>query len=229
MTTDFFKFPHTPHLFWLGTGEPRGDKLLSADEADRILAHELIVEEKIDGANLGISVNNDGEFFFQNRGSYLDKPYRGQYSRLTSWFSLHQNGLMNSLSPDLILFGEWCAAKHSIKYDHLNDWFLLFDVYSKVDRSFWDTSRRDEFAREASLSTTPRIAGGVFTREKLVSFLMSGKSRFRDGTVEGLVVKTEANGFCTSRAKIVRPDFIQQIEEHWSARRLEWNRIDSNT
>ncbi|MBB4143241.1 RNA ligase family protein [Rhizobium rhizoryzae] len=226
---EFWKFPHTPHLLWLGTGEARGDKVLSTQEVDKILSRKLIVEEKVDGANLGISVDSSGEFRFQNRGSYLEKPYRGQFSRLASWFSGHQYELVKSITPNLILFGEWCAAKHSLSYDRLNDWFLLFDVYSKVERAFWDTVRRDQFAYVTGLSTTPRVAEGFFDRNNLVSLLMSSESKFRHGSVEGLIIKAEANGFCEMRAKIVRPDFVQQINEHWSARRLEWNRVESDT
>jgi hypothetical protein len=50
--TEFFRFPHTHHLIWLGEGEPRGDKVLLAHEVEDMLQHVLIIEEKLDGANL---------------------------------------------------------------------------------------------------------------------------------------------------------------------------------
>jgi hypothetical protein len=56
----FFRFPHTPHLAWMGSGMPRDDKVLSSDEADEVLAGPVVVEEKLDGANLGFSVSPDG-------------------------------------------------------------------------------------------------------------------------------------------------------------------------
>jgi hypothetical protein len=58
--SDFFRFPHTPHLAWLGEGSPRVDKVLSSREAADLLAGEVVVEEKLDGANLGISVSENG-------------------------------------------------------------------------------------------------------------------------------------------------------------------------
>ena len=61
MADEFFKFPHTPHLIWLGEGHPRGDKVLSPDEADRLLREPVILEEKVDGANVGISIDERGE------------------------------------------------------------------------------------------------------------------------------------------------------------------------
>jgi hypothetical protein len=32
--------------------------------------------------------------------------------------------------------------------------------------------------------------------------------------------------WCEGRAKLVRPDFTQAIEEHWRSRPIEWNGID---
>nr|MDT0252543.1 hypothetical protein [Endozoicomonas sp.] len=71
MTTDFFRFPQTPHIQWLGSGKPRGDKMLSATDAEELLQAELTVEEKIDGANVGFSVSTDEKLRAQNRGAWL--------------------------------------------------------------------------------------------------------------------------------------------------------------
>ncbi|WP_257945770.1 RNA ligase family protein, partial [Pseudomonas plecoglossicida] len=54
------------------------------------------------------------------------------------------------------LFGEWCAARHSLDYGTLPDWFLLFDVYDRSTGRFWSTVRRDALAAEAGLATVPR-------------------------------------------------------------------------
>ena len=56
----FFRFPHIPHLIWLGERQPPADKTLSLSERAAMLAHELVIEEKIDGANLGFSLSPDG-------------------------------------------------------------------------------------------------------------------------------------------------------------------------
>jgi hypothetical protein len=53
--TDFFRFPHTPHLAWLGDPPLRHDKQLSLQEAKSLLSSEVLIEEKLDGANLGFS------------------------------------------------------------------------------------------------------------------------------------------------------------------------------
>ncbi|MFX8075086.1 RNA ligase family protein, partial [Acinetobacter baumannii] len=80
--TDFFRFPHTPHVAWLGAGQPRDDKVLSPPEVAALLSGEVIVEEKVDGANLGLSLGEGGTLRAQNRGQYLIPPYSGQFARL---------------------------------------------------------------------------------------------------------------------------------------------------
>ncbi|MDD3918234.1 MAG: hypothetical protein PHX00_13850 [Synergistaceae bacterium] len=66
---DFFKFPSTPHLAVLLGVDVRGDKVMSEKERDEFLRHEITVEEKIDGANLGISFDGGGNLWLQNRGA----------------------------------------------------------------------------------------------------------------------------------------------------------------
>jgi hypothetical protein len=41
MKDDFHKFPHTPHVLWLGEGSPREDKIMSAGEVAEFLTDEL--------------------------------------------------------------------------------------------------------------------------------------------------------------------------------------------
>ena len=129
---DFFRFPHTPHLAWLGEGSPRDDKMLAPNEVTGLLAGDVVVEEKLDGANVGFSLALDGHLRAQNRGQYLAEPHAGQFARLPAWLSQHGDALRSALTPNLILFGEWCAARHSLDYVTLPDWFLLFDVYDRI-------------------------------------------------------------------------------------------------
>lgn len=57
---DFVKYPRTPHLF--GSKGTDDDKHWGQAESARLIAEpSLIVEEKIDGTNVGIHFQNDGE------------------------------------------------------------------------------------------------------------------------------------------------------------------------
>jgi len=51
-------------------------------------------------------------------------------------------------------------------------------------------------------------------------------SQFRQGNLEGIVIRRENSDWLEQRAKLVRTDFTQTIEEHWRSRALEWNRVE---
>ena len=225
----FHRFPHTPHIAWLGAAEPRDDKVLPPSEAEELLAGVVVLEEKLDGANLGFSLSPEGELRSQNRGQYLAEPYSGQFARLPSWLAIHGSAIGDALleisEQRPMLFGEWCAARHSLDYSRLPDWFLLFDVFEATTGRFWSSTRRDALAALLGLATTPRLTRGRFKLAELTGKLETWPSRFRDGPLEGIVVRIESAQWCERRAKLVRADFTQAIGEHWRSRRLEWNRL----
>lgn len=223
--TDFFRFPHTPHLVWLGQGIPRDDKVLSPEEAEALLAAEVVVEEKIDGANLGISIGPEGEVRVQNRGQYLHLPMHGQFEKLHVWLKPRIDTLFDLLGGDLILFGEWCAARHSIGYEHLPNWYVVFDVYDRQSGQFWSTTRRDDLAKQLDLPVVPRLMQGRTSLPALIELVSTRNSAFSPEPLEGIVLRRERGGFLQSRAKLVHAQFVQSITEHWSRRRIEWNHL----
>lgn len=225
MTTEFYRFPHTPHLAWLGAGSPRGDKLLDPVEIDELLAGPVSVEEKLDGANLGIARDESGQLRPQNRGTWLEPPYRGQFSRLNEWLMSRLAVFQASLPEHLILFGEWCAARHSLAYDNLPDWFLLFDVFDRNTQRFWSRKRRNTLAGNLNLATVPLLREGRFTRRGLEHLLLDAVSAYRAGPPEGIVIRQDIGRWNKRRAKLVHPDFVQGIEEHWRSRPIEWNTL----
>lgn len=224
MLSDFVRFPHTPHLAWLGAGEPRQDKVLTPAEARALLGHPVVVEEKVDGANLGLSVTPDGELAMQNRGTYLRPDHLPpQFRTLPGWLGPRAARLVDALWPDLMLFGEWCYAVHSVRSDRLPDWFVGFDVYDRAAGRFWSAPRRDALLAALGLAAVPEIGRGRFTLDALVAKL--DRSAFGDVPAEGLYVRDEDAEWLQARAKLVRAEFVQAIDEHWSRRALETNRL----
>lgn len=228
----FLRFPHTPHLAWLGSGTPRDDKVLSTAEAAELLSGEVALEEKIDGANLGFSLGPAGDVLVQNRGQYLTEPHSGQFARLPAWLAVKSDAMAEALlehaDAGLILFGEWCAARHSLAYTRLPDWFLLFDVLEPGNGRFWSSRRRNALAGRVGLTVTPQVARGRYALGQVKALVTTHPSRFRDGPLEGVVIRREDANWCQQRAKLVRADFTQCITEHWRSRRIEWNRLDAD-
>ena len=219
--TPFFRFPSTPYLFLPANLEVREDKVLTADERSDLLSNPLHVEEKVDGENLGISCDGDG-LLFQARGSYV-RPGGRHFRGLETWIQSRGSRIADALGTDLVLFGEWCTMVHSIHYDSLPDWMLVFDVYQHSTGRFWETSRRDEFARDLGLHVVPLVATGRFSEQDLVNLI--GKSRVGHALMEGVVARTQDSSGARQRAKVVRPDFVQQIDNHWMSGIQSMNRL----
>ncbi len=222
--SDFFRYPHIPHLAWLGSSPPRDDKVLSDAEAKSLLSAPVLVEEKLDGANLGLSLAPDGTLRAQNRGQYLVALYTGQFSRLNAWLAQRQAALCETLDQHIVLFGEWCAARHSLAYKALPDWFLLFDVYDRTERRFWSAWRRDELATRLGLCVVARLFAGRTDLADLQTLLAVTPSAYGSDVLEGVVIRSDDGAWSEARAKLVRADFTQAIGEHWQRRAIEWNR-----
>jgi atypical dual specificity phosphatase len=225
------KFPRTHHIFGLeGTGVTRDDLILDEKEIEKYLNCLLVLEEKVDGANLGISINEDYKIVYQNRSHYVTYATSTQFKGLQKWEQTHSGELFQILEPNRhIIYGEWCYAKHSIHYTDLPNYFIAFDIFDKKENKFVSRKRLVEILKKTTIPVVPIIDKKTFTsvkeiKEELIKYLDT-KSRYRDGPVEGIYIRKNKDGFLERRCKIVRPDFIQGIEEHWMKSGLIRNTI----
>ncbi|MFA0888189.1 MAG: RNA ligase family protein [Synergistales bacterium] len=223
MKEEIFKFPSTPHIVILGNKEIRGDKIMSADERKDFLRNEITVEEKIDGANLGISFDREGKLYAQSRGNYLDLPCGGQWKKLSAWLNSKVDSLSEVLKNRYILFGEWCYAQHSIEYDSLPDWFLGFDIYDKVGKRFFSCAKRNDIFKKIGIFQTPKLGYGKYTLQELIKLM--GMSQLGNRSAEGIYLRLDKGAWLIQRGKLVQPDFIQRIEQHWSRGGIKVNQI----
>ena len=139
---DFVKYPRTPHLF--GSRGTSDDKHLGERESVQFLADDsLIVEEKIDGTNVGIHFVGD-ELVLQCRGHLLTKGMHPQYDLFKQWTTVKRDVLEEQLGDRFILYGEWMYAKHSIHYRELPHYFFEFDIFDKDADVFLTLERRME-------------------------------------------------------------------------------------
>lgn len=219
--SDFVPFPQVPHLVLLGDVAIRDDKVLSASDRERLLDRPLIVEEKVDGQNLGLSVVG-GRLRAQARGDYVELGGRA-FGGLAAWLAARGDLISKALGERYVLFGEWCTDVHSVEYGALPDWFIMFDVFDRREGGYLTSELRDLFAATVGLAVVPRLGQGVFTLDELVGFIR--ESAFGAPVMEGIVVRQETDGGLRERAKIVRPDFIQAIGDHWSTGPRRRNRL----
>jgi ATP-dependent RNA circularization protein (DNA/RNA ligase family) len=224
---DYYKFPSTPHLALLGDVSIRGDKVMSESERNDFLRNELVIEEKVDGANLGVSFDSDGNIRAQNRGAYLHLPGTGQWKLLGEWLVPKTDKLFEQLTDRCILFGEWCYARHSIIYDQLPDWFLGFDIYDKLAKRFFSCVHRNEVFHNIGISQVPKLACGQFKLSELRKHL--SQSKIGNQPAEGIYLRFDKGNWLAQRAKLVHPTFIQSVEQHWSRSGIKPNKLRTGT
>ncbi len=123
----------------------------------------------------------------------------------------------------MILFGEWCYAKHSVFYDGLPGWFVGFDLYDKSEGRFFSVERRNDLFEEMDIAGTPLVGRGRFTLSELKALF--ARSSFGGQPSEGLYLRRDCDAWLLQRAKLVRPAFVQSLEEHWSRAPVTPNRL----
>ncbi len=230
---DFVKYPRTPHLF--GSRGTDDDRHMGEQESLEFLADEsLIVEEKIDGTNVGLHFAEDGELVLQCRGHLITEGMHPQYDLFKQWAAVKHRDLEDRLDNRYILFGEWVYAKHSVHYRRLPHYFFEFDIYDKQQGAFISLERRMEILDGTGVLTVPVIHTGSVAREELNNLIGESlfDSRFEnplthqaDNLMEGLYLRTESDGLVTGRSKVVRPEFVEKIKQstHWQHRTMEPN------
>ncbi|WP_246002030.1 RNA ligase family protein [Allorhizocola rhizosphaerae] len=106
-----FKYPRTAHLE--GSRLQAGDEDLAQTPFAPLRGRHLVVEEKLDGANAGISFGPGGELRLQSRGHYLTGgPRERQFALLKSWAATLAPRLWPVLGERHVVYGEWLYAKH---------------------------------------------------------------------------------------------------------------------
>jgi hypothetical protein len=176
----------------------------------------------------------------QCRGHLITEGMHPQYDLFKQWAAMKRPVLEEMLQDRFILFGEWLYAKHSVHYRRLPHYFFEFDVYDNESGDFLSLERRLALLEGTGLHTVPVLHTGALDRERLAALIAPSRfdSAFEnpltqrtDDVMEGLYLRTEADGIVTGRAKFVRPEFVEKVKqsEHWQHQAMTANRLADGT
>jgi len=222
------KFPSTAHLKNLGAAT-KDDKICCPERVRAFCGggRRVTVEEKIDGANLGVSLDSSYQPRFQGRGHWVTQSSDNQFSGIQAWVEQYSGTLCELLERNRhILFGEWCSHLHTVRYRRLPGYFLAFDIYDRWAGRFLSRRAFHERLRAASgpkIPCVPVVASRVFSSLAEVEALLERQSAFGDGPIEGLYLKLDEEvptpgapeAYLLDRCKLVRADFRQAIVKTW--------------
>lgn len=234
---DFYKYPRTAHLE--GSLLQQGDEDLERIPFADIKGHNIVVEEKLDGANSAISFRSEKEMSLQSRGHTLrGGPRERHFTVMKAWAPCHQAAFWDVLGDRFIMYGEWMQGKHTEFYDALPHYFMEFDVFDKQSETFLSTPLRHEMLQELPVVSVPVLWSGIAAdydhlmslvgtslyktadwelalelAAEAVSYDPEAAKRETDMSrmAEGLYIKVEEDGQVVERLKFVRPGFMQVI------------------
>jgi hypothetical protein len=236
------KYPRTRHLE--GSRLQAGDEDLAQVPFSQIRGRHLVVEEKLDGANAGISFAADGSLHLQSRGHYLTGgPRERHFGPLKAWAATIAPRLWPVLTDRYVLYGEWLYAKHTVFYDALPHYFCEFDILDLSTGQFLSTPRRSSLLAGLPIVSVPVLYAGtvdrlgqltglvgpstcrtsiwreslaVAAREAGVDPAVAAAETDSGDDMEGLYLKVEADGQVVDRLKWVRSGFLQAMLESGS-------------
>lgn len=203
------KYPRTFHLPW-SLGDTSDDKVLKS--VDHFFGKEVVVTEKMDGENT--TLYRDG---FHARS--IDSKHHDSQA----YVKRLQGEIGHLLPENFRICGENLFAKHSIYYNNLTSYFMVFNIWDGDRCLSWEETV--EWAELLGLQTVPVLYKGSFDEESVKSCYT--KNRELDEQ-EGYVVRISESfsygDFHKSVAKFVRKNHVQ-TEEHWKNQAIVKNGV----
>jgi hypothetical protein len=175
---------------------------------------ECWIQEKVDGANMGVSWTSGPVLRNRNhilKKGYIEKdtPAKLQFRPAWNWLHQHNSDIQKVaklLDTPVTIYGEWLYAKHSIFYDKLPDLFLAYDIWSVEDGEFFSPEIVEEVLSKTEIKFIKPKKVTLTSVSDVIKF-SEMKSDFRNGLSEGIVVKTSEGRFLKDTWKVVNRHF----------------------
>lgn len=214
MTTEPPKYPRIPHLGPSEAATP-DDVLLPGGLLDGLLRVPVVVEEKLDGANVSAWFEN-GTPCVATRGGANTMDRGGQRGHVRAWVGQHFDGLRAALGEDRALYAEWLVRRHAVAYTRLPGPLVGIDVWNSAAGAFLSVGERDALLLSAGVSAPPKLFEGVLGSTATLLGLL-GRSRFGDVDAEGVIIRPQTNASDLPRAiKLVDPAYRRPSNDNLS-------------
>lgn len=228
------KLPRTLHIE--GSRLSKGESDPDAIEFNKLKGEFLVIEEKVDGTGVSISLDSRFDLKINHRNS----PAVGkEFSQLYAWAEKNWEELLFLLGERYVLFGEWMHNKHTIYYDNLPQYFLESDIYDTQRKIWLSTLARNNllkghdyikqvpviaaFKPSAINQITQLVGKSIYQTNNWKSNLLNKcamlganpevimKETDQSGLMEGLYIKHEDDHQVIGRYKYVRYEFLKSI------------------
>jgi len=211
------KCPRTYH-FAFSLGATNDDKI--AKDINGILGKEVVITEKMDGSN--VCLEREKCFARSHSGS----PTHESFDMLKA---IHA-GIKFIIPDSYQIFGEWCYAQHTIFYDSLPNYLLIFGVREINQMTWLSWDDVEYWAEQIGTCTVPLLERWVVSNEKelqekveLLSANPSAYGKEKEGVVVKLAGRFNNDLFDKSALKAVRAGHV--CGEHWLTKDIIQNKL----
>lgn len=206
----YIKYPRTYHVFW--------SNLL---KDDRILKDDSNFKDK----NVVVTLKLDGE----NSNLYNDYVHARSIDsgshETRKWLKGLCSNINYLIDENMRICGENLYAKHSIQYNDLPSYFMVFSIW--IDNICLSWKETVEYSKILNLETVPVIYEGLYNKEVIIKAFEPYKDK-HEGYVIRISNEFSYMNFKKSIAKFVQPSFKQIVNNahgHWISKKIETNKL----
>ena len=204
--TERIKYPRTYHFLW-SPGLKNDDRQLPSTEGWD--GREVVITEKMDG---------EGTTFYHNGLHARSMEFEPHPSR-ERIKAIHAE-VGYEIPENYRVCGENLTAVHSIRYENLPSYFMVFNIWNGLTCLSWDETM--EWSALLGLWTVPLIYWGPYS-DGLCQELCK---QLNPETQEGLVVRP-ARAFSMVEFPYVVGKYVRakhvQTDQHWMRKAVEYN------
>lgn len=214
---EFGRMLHLPH-------KPNCDRDdLIATEADVSVLRDanlsVLVEEKLDGSQVGIAWGGDAEAppIIRNKNHILVKGYgrkntnaKRQYAPLWNWVYEHADNFaaLAAFFGEVVgVYGEWLYAQHTLRYDLAPGDFVAYQIFQPSLGGHVDAYRTREALSAAGFAQPELLATSAIGYEQLEALAQEPSVWSSLDRREGVVVKVSDGERLVAQFKMRRGDF----------------------
>lgn len=214
--------PHLPGSR-MGVGDhhcPEGQERICTVRV-RDVHDRIIVQEKLDGSNVGVARIN-GQIVALTRAGYLAQtsPY-AQHHAFADWVAAHRDRFAAVLQDGERLVGEWLFQAHSTRYDLVHEPFVAFDLMIGKVRAT-HAGMQERVAKRFVMPHVIHVGSALAVADAMQALGEHGKHGARD-PIEGIIYRVERNQIVSGTqgnvrtwqvdflAKYVRPEKVDGL------------------
>jgi ATP-dependent RNA circularization protein (DNA/RNA ligase family) len=195
-----YKYPRTPHMPF-SPGATKDDKTLPTLEYFN--GKNVVLTEKMDGENTTLYPD------YIHARSLDSKDHESRH-----WVKGLWGNIKHEIPNGWRICGENLYAKHSISYNSLQSFFMVFSVWDEYNNCLsWDDTQL--FCETLNLITVPVLYKGVFDEEKIKQIINQLNLNEQEGVVMRTSEAFKYTSFGQCLAKWVRSNHVQENSKHW--------------